>query len=149
MWCSETVAHFPTQRLVNIMKFIENEVWNRVENCSMLTSRVILVFISRGAKQHQNNTRISLETSRHEYIHTLFYFWYNGPFLHGRPWISPWIKSISNELDIIMHVIASQLSAYCDAISNRLWRHQQNGNRACVARKDRCFYRHLRLRYVV
>ena len=39
--------------------------------------------------------------------------------------ISPWIKSISNELDIIIHVIASQLSGHCDVISNRLWRHQQ------------------------
>ena len=26
-------------------------------------------------------------------------------FLHDRPWISPWIKSISNELDINIHVI--------------------------------------------
>ena len=30
-------------------------------------------------------------------------------FLHDRPWISPWIKSISNELDVICHVFAS----YC------------------------------------
>ena len=30
-------------------------------------------------------------------------------FLHDRPWISPWIKSISNELDITIHVIALQL----------------------------------------
>ena len=34
-------------------------------------------------------------------------------FIHDRPWISPWIKMISNELDIIIHVIASQLS-YCE-----------------------------------
>ena len=47
-------------------------------------------------------------------------------FLHDRPWISLWIKSIPNELDITIHVIASQLSRYCDIISNRLWRHQQN-----------------------
>ena len=51
-------------------------------------------------------------------------------FLHDRPWISAWIKSISNELDITIHVIASQLSCHCDVISNRLWRHQQNENRA-------------------
>ena len=50
-------------------------------------------------------------------------------FLHDRPWISPWIKWIFNELDIIIHVIASQLSDYCDVISNRLWRHQQNEDR--------------------
>ena len=47
-------------------------------------------------------------------------------FLHDRPWISPWIKSISNELDITCHVFASQLSGHCDVIANRLWRYQQN-----------------------
>ena len=36
-----------------------------------------------------------------------------------------------------MHVIASQLSRYCDVISNRLWRHQQNEDRASKAR-GRC-----------
>ena len=50
-------------------------------------------------------------------------------FLHDRPRISPWIKSMSSELDIIIHMIASQLPGYCDVISNRLWRHQQNVNR--------------------
>ena len=49
-------------------------------------------------------------------------------FLHERPSISPWIKSIYNELDIIIHVIASQLSCHSDIIGNRLWRHQQNEN---------------------
>ena len=47
-------------------------------------------------------------------------------FLHDRPRILPWMKSKSNELDIIIHVIASQLSCHCDVISNWLWRHQQN-----------------------
>ena len=36
----------------------------------------------------------------------------NHPFLDDRPWISPWIKSISNELDLTIHVIVSQLSRY-------------------------------------
>ena len=58
-------------------------------------------------------------------------------FLHNRPWISPWIKSISNELDITIHVIASQLSGHCDVISNRLWSHQQNENRASETQR-RC-----------
>ena len=58
-------------------------------------------------------------------------------FLHDRPWISPWIKSISNEFYIIIHVIASQLSGHCDVISNRLWRHQQNENPASE-RRGRC-----------
>ena len=47
-------------------------------------------------------------------------------FLHDWPWISPWIKSISNELDISCHVFASQWSGHCDGIANRLWRHQQS-----------------------
>ena len=51
-------------------------------------------------------------------------------FLHNRSWISPWIKSISNELDITCHVFASQLSGHCDVIANQLWRHQQNIRRA-------------------
>ena len=37
-------------------------------------------------------------------------------FLHNRLWISPWIKSISNELDITFHVITAQLSGHCDII---------------------------------
>ena len=49
-------------------------------------------------------------------------------FLHDQPWIPPWIKSISNELDNIIHVIVSQLSGHCDVIGNRLWHHQQNEN---------------------
>ena len=61
----------------------------------------------------------------------------NDIFLHGRPWISPWIESISNELDITVHVIASQLSGHCDVIGNRLWRHPQNEDRASETR-GRC-----------
>ena len=51
-------------------------------------------------------------------------------FLNDRPWILPWMKSISNRLDITNHVIASQLSGYCDVINTRLWRHQENVNLA-------------------
>ena len=60
-------------------------------------------------------------------------------FLHNRPWISPWIKSISNELDITIHVITSHLFRYYDVISNRLWRHQQQKDRASETR-GRCLY---------
>ena len=42
-----------------------------------------------------------------------------------------------NELDITIHVIASQLSGHCDVISNRLWCHQQNKNQASETR-GRC-----------
>ena len=54
-------------------------------------------------------------------------------FLHDRPWISSWIKSISDELDITsvrFHVLTSQLSFNCDIIRDRLWRHLQNVIRA-------------------
>ena len=37
-------------------------------------------------------------------------------FLHDRPWISPWIKTISNELDITCHV----------TMVWSLWRHRQS-----------------------
>ena len=62
---------------------------------------------------------------------------------HDRSSISPWTKSISNELDIIIHVTASQLSGHCD-VNGRLWRHQQNENRAretrtqCIKIMIRC-----------
>ena len=58
-------------------------------------------------------------------------------FLHDRSWISSRIKSISNELDIIIHVITSLLCCYCGVISNQLWRHQQNEDRASETR-GRC-----------
>ena len=58
----------------------------------------------------------------------------NHSFLHDRPSISPWIKSISNQLDITCHVFASQLSGHCDVIANRLWRHQPNVRRASETR---------------
>ena len=56
-------------------------------------------------------------------------------FLHDRPWISPWIKSIFNELDITCHVFASQLSGHCDVIANRLWRYRQDVKGATEIRR--------------
>ena len=58
-------------------------------------------------------------------------------FLHDRLWILPWIKSISNKLDIIIHVITSQLYGHCDVISNQMWLHQQSVNRTSKTR-GRC-----------
>ena len=58
-------------------------------------------------------------------------------FLHDRPWLSPWIKSISNKLDVTFHVLASQLSSHCDVIDRRLRRDQRNLNRASATRR-RC-----------
>ena len=48
--------------------------------------------------------------------------------------ISLWTKLISDELDITVLMIASQLSGHCDVIRNRLWRHQQYVNRASETR---------------
>ena len=45
--------------------------------------------------------------------------------------------AVNIAVNIIIHVIASQLSGYCDVINNRLWRHQQNVNPASEAR-GRC-----------
>ena len=42
--------------------------------------------------------------------------------------------AVNNELDITIHVIASQFSGYCDVINHRLWRHQQNVNLGSEAR---------------
>ena len=67
----------------------------------------------------------------------LWYSTINSNLVHDLPWISPWKKSISNELNITIHVIASQLSHNCHVISNRLWRHQQNEDRASETR-GRC-----------
>ena len=66
---------------------------------------IILVFISLVAAQWNRKW--------------LLWVFCNGCFLHDRPWISLWIKSIYSELDIAIHVIASQLSGHCDVISNR------------------------------
>ena len=55
--------------------------------------------------------------------------------LNDRSYISPWIKSISNVLDINCHVFASQLFGHCDVIANRLWRHQQTVKRASESRE--------------
>ena len=43
----------------------------------------------------------------------------NSSFLHERPWISPWLKSISNEFDIIFHVLALQLLNYASETRGR------------------------------
>ena len=58
-------------------------------------------------------------------------------FLHDRPWISPWIKSISNESGITCHVVEAQLLGNCGVINNQLWRHQQNINKGSGKRR-RC-----------
>ena len=66
-------------------------------------------------------------------------------FLHDRPWISPWIKSLSNELDIIF--LRDRITIW------PLWRQQQSivtSSAECKSmREDRRFYRHLRIGYVV
>ena len=59
-------------------------------------------------------------------IHMIYLHWEDIFFLHDRPWISLWIKLISNELDITCHVFASQWSGHCDVITNQLWCHQQS-----------------------
>ena len=81
-------------------------------------------------------------------LHCMYHVMY-ASFLHDRPWILPWIKSISNELDITIHVIASQLSCYCEVISTRSAEQKPSERGTGTMCKDRRFYRHLLLRYVV
>ena len=95
---------------------------------SMLLWYLFPSMLRNSGNKHKNNPLVSAETVRHSSTYIILYF------LHDRPWISPWIKSISNELDIICHVFASQLSGHCDVIANRLWRHQQNVKRASETR---------------
>ena len=45
-----------------------------------------------------------------DWLQSIEYVSRNYCFLNKRSWILPWIKSISSELDIIIHVIMSQLS---------------------------------------
>ena len=82
--------------------------------------------ISEGAESF----RLFQRTELHSITKSMLTFM----FLHDRPWISPWIKSISNELNISCHVFASQLSGHCDVIADRLWGHQQNVMRASETR---------------
>ena len=49
--------------------FIENNVCTRVANCFSAHKRVILVFINK----HQNNTRVSPETVRHESTYIILF----------------------------------------------------------------------------
>ena len=79
-------------------------------------------------------TILSHNLPRDAYLEPLQLFRVKIMFLHDRPWISPWLKSISSVLDITCHVFASQLSGHCDVIANRLWRHQQNVKRASETR---------------
>ena len=61
-------------------------------------------------------------------------------FLLDWPWMLLWIKLISNQLDILFHVlawVASQLSGNCDVTSNWLWHQRQNINRASE-KQSRC-----------
>ena len=70
--------------------------------------------------------------------------------LHTQLWISLWIKSISNESDIIIHVIASKLSGHCDVISSRFnFEFKPNEWDTGSMCEGRHFYRHLWIRYFV
>ena len=73
-------------------------------------------------------------------------------FSHDQQWISLWIKPISNELDITIQVIASQLSGHCDVINKQLWRHQAEWKPSewdtGTMWKDHRFYHHLWICFV-
>ena len=71
-------------------------------------------------------------------IYVCIYLTPSDKILLTRPIVNIAVKkSISNELDITIHVIVSQLSGHCGVINDRLWRHEQNANPASDAR-GRC-----------
>ena len=68
-------------------------------------------------------------------------------FLHNRPWISLWIKSITNELDIIIHsclAIVTSSAIDCDVIS---WTKIERGDTGTMCKDHRfcCVYGFVRL----
>ena len=85
-----------------------------------------------------SNTRAWLLWSHYNRVHFSQGFTINIPQLaykdkkcdlfHDWMWILPWMKLISNELDVTLHMLVSQLSGHCDIIINRLWCHQLNIN---------------------
>ena len=52
---------------------------------------------------HRSDFRHKITVHPIKYAHILLCFVFYIIFLHDRPWISPWIKSISNEIDITIH----------------------------------------------
>ena len=79
---------------------------------------------------HRDNHKISPVS-----VNSLWWIWVKLTFLHDWPWISPRIKSISNQLDIIIHVIASiVMSSAEEKLSKWAMR---------TMCKDHHFYRHL------
>ena len=67
---------------------------------------------------------------KHVYSEYIVWNWYGK---------SPWIKSISNDLDITIHVIASQLFGHCDVISNRSTKRELSEWYTGAMCKDRCY----------
>ena len=119
------------------------EIYNHHDSFRHVSSRSIRVFLHFRVCFYC--TRVSLcDENTGELQGSLTSHWSSGYstfkvpvpyFLHDRPWIPQWIKSIYIELDIIFDVIASQLYGHCDVISTRLCRHQQNVNQASQTRR--------------
>ena len=70
-------SHHLSQELLGSVVYIENDVYTRVKNCFSAHERVVLGFFpglrnSEGNK-HQNNTRVSAETVRHESTHIILF----------------------------------------------------------------------------
>ena len=76
-------------------------------------------------------------TSKHVLNVSLMLIWrtlppYNISFLHDQPWIWPWVKLISNELAVDIHVHASQ---FFNHLMHSL-DHPQNVNRTSETQLD-------------
>ena len=104
-WKSQLVFHICD--IPNLLHWYRSPVNNYlVWVANMLVVEIIVLLILPYYHRHENKWQ-------HRHIG-------NSDCLHDRPWLSPWRISISNELDITIHEIASQLSGHCDVISNRL-----------------------------
>ena len=113
-------------------RFVQWIKWRTVTRGKSIISKYCWVLLLRGSIYHDITFSIAMTMAEHK---SDFKLTTDTPSYTTA--ISPWIKSISNELDITIHMISSQLSCHCDVISNQLWRHQQNENWASETR-GRC-----------
>ena len=114
--CNPILISYDWPLILNIMQFSTSWIcsnlsgllhwhWGNhmtdIDQCSNSEGFIIIIHIYKSTGQYNTTATQSMK---------------NLSFLHDWPWISPWIKSISNELDITCHVLASQLSGHRQSI---------------------------------
>ena len=103
--------------IFNMQRFIINNYISLMHWCLILTHSNVQIL-----KATQCWRTLDFESTTHHNIacgrYGNYHEYYVGNFF-TRLWISPWIKSISTELDVALRVLASQLSGHCDVINSR------------------------------